>query len=351
MRRLCAAVLAVCTLTGCSAQLREPYRRQADDLALLRVVGVDASDGGVKVTAAADGVGDEPGEVLSAQSETMAGAMHATREQGERYVFYGHADRLLLGEELAVQGIGSVLDGLARDGELGSDCRLWVVLGRASQVVGAVSGLSRRLEQMERDVNVPSAGDAMSVLAREGSLWLPALTVTEEEGQALLRPAGYAVVRNGLLVGCTDSEGAQGLELLTGAAEGGTLELPVPAVGVVSLRLERVRVDCDPVFTDGVLSGLEIVCRLTARVAQTPASLRPEDVEWLVYEMEWQQGECLARVLEQAQYWDADFLGLEYRTRRADPARAAEISRQWPRVFRDLDIRVRAQGTVEWPTA
>ena len=57
------------------------------------------------------------------------------------------------------------------------------------------------------------------------------------------------------------------------------------------------------------------------------------------------------RVLEQAQYWDADFLGLEYRARQATPSRAAALSQQWPQVFRDLDIRVSAQGTVERPSA
>ena len=351
MRRLCAALLAACALTGCSARLREPYRRQMDDLALLRVVGVDAADNGVALTVAADGVDGGQGEVLRAQSATLAGAMRATREQGERYVFYGHVDRLLLGEELTGQGIGPVLDCLARDSELGPDCRLWVVRGRAEQAVGAVNGLSRRLEQLERGVEVPSAGDAMGVLAREGSLWLPALEAVEQDGQATLQPAGYAIVRKGLLVGGTDREGSQGLELFTGAAQGKVMELTVPGVGVVSLSLEQAQVDCRPRFADDVLVGLEVVCRLTARVAQTPATLRPEDMEWLVYELEWQQGKCLARVLEQAQHWDADFLGLEYRARQARPSRAAELSRQWPQVFRDLDIRVRAQGTVQRPSA
>lgn len=351
MKRLCAAVLAACALTGCSARWSEPYRRQTDDLALLRVVGVDAADNGVALTVAADGVGGGQGEVLSAQGATLAGAMHATREQGERYVFYGHVDRLLLGEELTGQGIGSVLDCLARDGELGPDCRLWVVRGQAAQAVGSVNGLSRRLEQLERGVDVPSAGDAMGVLAREGSLWIPALEAIERNGQTSLQPAGYAIVRKGLLVGCTDPEGSQGLELFTGAARGKVVELTVSGVGMVGLSLDRVQVDCRPNFADGVLVGLEVVCHLTARVAQTPVSLRPEDLEWLVYELEWQQGKCLARVLEQAQHWDADFLGLEYRARQVYPFRAAELSRQWPQMFRDLDIRVSAQGTVEWPSA
>ena len=191
----------------------------------------------------------------------------------------------------------------------------------------------------------------MSVLAREGSLWLPALEVVELDGQTSLQSGGYAIVRKGLLVGCTDPEGSQGLELFTGAVQGEVVELMVPDVGVVSLSLEQVRVDCRPRFTDNVLVGLEVVCHLTARVAQTPVPLRPEDMEWLVYELEWQQGKCLARVLEQAQHWDADFLELECRVRQANPSRAAELSRQWPQAFRDLDIRVRVQGAVRRPSA
>lgn len=351
MRRVCAVAVSLCLLSGCSAHIWEPYRRQMDDISLLRVVGVDAGDAGVELTAAADPVGEAVGEVLTAQGETLAGAMYATRRQADRYVFYGHVDRLLLGQEQATRGIGPILDCLARDPELGPDCRLWVVRGRAAHVVNGEKGLSRRLEQMERDMDVPGAGDAMGVLAREGSMWLPALDVVEGNGQTQLQPAGYAVLRNGLLVGYTDSEGSGGLELFTGGAQGKVVELTVPEVGAVGLTLGQVRLKCQPRFAGGRLTGLDVVCEITARVAQTPVPLDEGDLAWLVYELEWQQGRCLARVLEQAQYWDADFVGLEHRARWGECARSAEISRQWSEVFRDLDIHVSVRGKVERPLA
>lgn len=343
MRRVWASALCLCLLTGCSARLQEPYRRQMDDLSLLRVAGVDAAAVGVELTAAADGAG----EVLRAQKETLAGALRATREQGERGAFYGHVDRLLLGEELAGQGIAPVLDCLARDAELGADCRLWVVRGAAAQAVEQVSGLPARLEQLERGRDVPGAVDAMGVLAREGSLWLPALAV--EEGD--VRSAGYAVVRKGLLVGYTDPEGTLGLELFTGSAAGRVAEVTVPGEGAVSLSLQQVRITCQPHFSAQTLTGLDVVCRISARVAQTAAALDQEAMDWLVYELEWQLGKGLVRVLEQAQHWDADFVGLEGRVRAAQPSRAALVTRQWAQVFRDLDIRVTALGAVEPPSA
>lgn len=346
MKRFCVMLLAALTLSGCSARWNEPYRRQMDDLALLGVVGVDRAADEVELTAA-----DEAGERLSARSATLTGVMSATRDQGEHYVFYGHVDRLLLGETLVERGLAPVLDGIARDRELGSDVRLWVVRGQASRVVMSVDGLSRRLEQLERSVDVPRAGDAMGVLAREGSFWLPALELVEQDGVSRVHPAGYAVVRKGLLVGYTDREGTQGLDLLTGAAEGAVTELNVPEVGAIGLRLERSRVDVCPRFEGERLVGLDVVCRLSARVAQTAVPLDGEDMEQIVYELEWQQGRCLACVLEQAQYWDADFAGLEYRARKGRPSRSAELSRQWAQVFRDLDIRVRMEATVEQPSA
>lgn len=344
MRRVWVSALCLCLLTGCSARLREPYRRQMDDLSLLRVAGVDAVAAGVELTAAADAAG----EVLRAQRETLAGALRATREQGERGAFYGHVDRLLLGEALAGQGVAPVLDCLARDAELGSDCRLWVVRGAAAQAVEQVSGLPARLEQLERGMNVPGAVDAMGVLAREGSLWLPALTV-EEGGDVC--SAGYAVVRKGLLVGYTDPEGTQGLELFTGGAIGRVVEVTVPRVGAVSLSLQRVNIACRAHVSGQTLTGLDVVCRVSARVAQTAAPLDREAMDWLVYELEWKLGKCLVRVLEQAQHWDADFVGLEGRVRAAQPSRAALVTRQWAQVFRDLDIRVTALGAVEPPSA
>ena len=125
---LCAAsplpaILALCLLlTGCSGL---PTAREMGDMALLRTLGVDPSPAGVSVTGStgprAKGLqGDrEPALTLSADRESLSGACLAMQGQSDSFVFFGYVDQLLVGEELAKEGVRPVLDYFSRDAELG----------------------------------------------------------------------------------------------------------------------------------------------------------------------------------------------------------------------------------------
>ena len=104
-------------------------------MALLRTLGVDGAGEGLEVTAS---TGPRPrglqGEgqaalTLSARAPSLSGALLALQGVSESYVFFGYVDQLLLGEELARQGIEPVLEFFARDVELSLGTQLWLVRG------------------------------------------------------------------------------------------------------------------------------------------------------------------------------------------------------------------------------
>lgn len=80
--------------------------------------------------------------------------------------------------------------------------------------------------------------------------------------------AGYAILRNGALAGWTGEEGALGADLLTGDAPGRILEFAAPSLAQTALRLTEVKTELTPSFTDGVLAGLAVTCRIEAQVAE-----------------------------------------------------------------------------------
>ena len=194
----------------------------------------------------------------------------------------------------------------------------------------------------------------MTVLARGGSTYLPALELLNARegdggggGEQTLVPNGYAILRQGKLVCWVDDETARGIELMEEQVFGQVADLTLSDGTRVSLTVDKVRTGCRPVFRDEELTGLDVMCTLSARVAQTGRRLNETDLEQLQQHLERMEGERVVQALELGQYWDADYLGLERRAQMARPDRKSAVQEQWEEAFRSLNIRVEVRGTVE----
>ena len=359
---VCAMLLTM--LTGCGSRGWLPYAREMGDTALLRTMGLDGSGERLELTVSTGSrSGGQEALVLSAFGESIPAAALAVQSLGDSYVYYGHVDQLLLGEEVAVRGVGPVVDYLAREAELGLGVQLWAVRGgTAGQAIRTAGsrGAPERLAQLNTDselgaANISrSAAELMTVLARGGSTYLPALELLNARegdggggGEQTLVPNGYAILRQGKLVCWVDDETARGIELMEEQVFGQVADLTLSDGTRVSLTVDKVRTGCRPVFRDEELTGLDVMCTLSARVAQTGRRLNETDLEQLQQHLERMEGERVVQALELGQYWDADYLGLERRAQMARPDRKSAVQEQWEEVFRSLNIRVEVRGTVE----
>lgn len=364
MKVVLACVLSLTLLTGCGGRSWLPYAREMGDTALVRTLGLDDAGGLVELTVSTgDGSGGEEALVLSAQGPSIPSAALGVQSLGDSYVYYGHADQLVLGEQWAMGGVSDLLDYLAREAELGLGVQLWVVRGGAAgEAIRAAGtrGASERLAQLNTDSQLGAANinrtaaQLMAVLARQGSTYLPALNLTparagdgEEGAEKVLRPGGYAILRQGRLVCWAEGDAARGVELMEEQVFGQVVDLTVSDGTKVSLTLTGADTACRPVFRSGELVGLDVMCRVTARVAQTPRKLTQDELMQLQQKLEWMLGERVVQVLELAQHWDADYLWLERRVQMARPDQKTAIQEQWQQAFRALDIRVEVQGKVE----
>ena len=362
MKAVVAGLAALVLLTGCSARAGLPYAREMGEMALMRAMGLDRTEDGVELTVAAAETGDKEALVLSARGVSLPAASLAVQSLGSRYVYYGHVDQLLLSENMAVEGLGGLMDYLAREPELGLGVQLWVVrAGSAGQAIRGAGdqGISGRLDQLRTDGQLGAAGmghsasELMTVMARGGSTWLPALELRPARqadgggGEVTLHPGGYAILRAGKLVCWTEEDTSRGLELMCGKGAGRVTDLLVSGDTGVSLKVTDVRTGCRPVFQEGELTGLVVTCDLSARVAQTERALEEDELDRLQEALEEVEGERVVRVLELAQYWDADFLGLQHRAMIACPWHKAALEEQWNDAFRGLAVQVQMRAEVE----
>lgn len=342
-------LLVLLLLSGCSGL---PYARELGEVSVLRTIGLDTDETGVEITVFAGGQGERT--CLSARGDSAASAARNVQKLGERRIYFGHVDQLVLGEALAVRGVGPVVDYLAREPQLGLGVDLWVMDGRVKDALGAEGqqDVSGRLGQLQTDGRTGSAGirctaaALMSVLARQGSTCIPAVTAAEGDGPAIMSD-GYVVIRQGKLVAWLRDGSAMGYELLMERGTGDVASVETEHSGVVSVELERVSVDVEPEFRGEELAGLTVRCRLLARVAQQERTMDARQLQAVRELYEQLQARRLAAALELSQYWDADFADLERRAMLADPARKEDIARQFKSLFRSLTIRVVVDAQVE----
>lgn len=364
MKGLLVWMMMLSLLSGCSGRGLLPYAREMGDTALMRTVGLDVWGDGVLLSASTgERAGGEKPLTLSASGSSVPAAALAVQCLGDSYVYYGHVDRLLVGEEQAVRGLEPLIDYLAREPQLGLGVQLWVVYGgtaaQAMEQAGA-GGVSQRLDQLNTDGELGSANlgrsaaQLMSVLARQGSTFLPALSLLPpregdggEGGERTLVPDGYAVLRQGRLVCRTDPEVSRGIELMEGENGGSVVDLTLADGTRVSLVTQDARTTCRPEFRAGELAEVTVDCDVNVRVAQTGRRLKESELEELGQRLERLLGERMVRALELSQYWDADFLDLERRLQLSCPHKKRDIQEQWAHVFRALGLRVEVHTRIE----
>lgn len=340
MRRAIAvpALLLSVLLTGCG-QL--PYPREMEDMALLRTMGVDGGGDALTVTVStgprARGLqGDrEPALVLSAQGGSLSAAALTLQSLSDSYVFFGYVDQLLLGEDLARDGVSPVLDYFARDVELGLGARIWVVRGTARGAVesGGDQGVDSRLTTLctdgEMGVSAISRrmGEVYADLLEQGSSYVPALTVMEGEGAALV-DGGYAVLKGDRLAGFLEGEEARGLELLAGKPSAHVLEETVGGEPV-TVRVSGGSAACR--LTDE--GGLSLTCRVTARLTEHSRPLTGEELEELEQRVRLREEARVRGTLDRLRGWEADCLGLGAKGALTAPGVWSRVREDWGRTF------------------
>ena len=350
MRRglaLALAAAALLTLSGCG----DPADRVArmEDLALLRVLAVDRGEEGVAVTAATGETSQQPALLLQAVGRTAIAACLAIRGDGTAYPSYTHLDQMLVGEELALEGLDDLLDSLSRDRELRLSSRLWLVRGRASDALtDETAGRTvERLSMLEEMAGVGSndadrtVGDVIIAARRSGDTFLPALTLS---GEGNLLAAGYGVLKDRRLVCYLEGDLSKGVDLILGITTDDVVELPLPDGQPAAVRLNGVRSAVSGIYKEGTLSAIRVTCRLTGTAAQLPPGWgRSEETMDVLEEVtaDW-AADCIARSIAMMQSVEADPLELCRRIGARAPWRWEGLREQWEAVFPGLDVRVDA---------
>ncbi len=349
---LAAALLIL--LSGCGdAGVRDvTVAREIEDLELIRTIGVDKAEDGVRVTLASareltSGEGERGGEavVLSQSAGTVSQAAARMQSFGSKSVFYGHIGSCLVGEDLAREGIRDYLDYVERNPEMRLETELYVVRsGTANGAIAAMTGtgydINERLEFLQENADLAADTHPVTVRTflvrteRSGSTVCPALRLTEHregdgaKGDYALRPDGYAVLTDGRLRGYLDGEAAYGTVLLMNEFAEDVVTVTAPGGVRVALTVSDCRTRVRPEFDgDGNLTALRVAARIRAGVDEVEGRLDLQSrsvLDALSRSLEALERSRMEAALGPAGDWDADCFGLGARAALAAPFRWRE---------------------------
>ena len=336
-RTLCVLLAALCALLSACAG-REP-----DDLSVVRLLSLDRAGKGY--TAAAFPLAIEEGDrfAVSGSGESTAEALMALTAEESGSAFLGHTEHVVLGESYGENGIGELLSCAVLGDTLRPDSYLWTALAGSGADWASSSGGDRGAETLnrltgssgEKSVVSVTAAQAATALRQNGAVLLPALA---PDGA---KTAGYAVFSRGMLTGTLEGDASLGAELLLEEPCGQTMEVHGRAV-----RLTGVKVTVTPLWNGGEFSGVEIFCRVKARMG-SGKTLSAEEREALEL--------AAARVAETRilaatgalKELDADGAGWKHKALERTFWKADELEEAWPERLSELNIRVRVSVQAE----
>lgn len=251
--RVCITCLVfTLLLTGCWD------RTEVNDLAIIKAVAVDKTESGLLLTMRVFSPkkgktgGSENGmmtELFAAEGSSIAVAARNLQRKLSRRLFWAHAGPLIIGEELAREGVLSVIDFWSRFSEPRLSTYVIIAPGEAQDLIKATPTLERILSEALREIinmnhAVPTRmRDFLGALRTAGDNpvaprfeRVPAVTGAPETE---VRATGTAVFRQDRLVGWMDPEETTGLLFLRDNLQSALIPVRLPGDRTATVRIIR----------------------------------------------------------------------------------------------------------------
>lgn len=172
-RRIALAALLALLLAGCGPAGREP-----DELALVRVLGVDGR-GPVKLTAVCGGTDQRDGSRGDCQGDDLLGALALLPWSGREELSLTSVSYLIVGEDTDLR---TMLFTVLEDEELGTSATVWLSSEGAGALLAKCEDPASYLALLtQRGAPAPTVAQALAALCTDGRVVLPVLTGKDGE--------------------------------------------------------------------------------------------------------------------------------------------------------------------------
>ncbi len=371
MKRLICTVLALCCplLSACGG-IDSNYR-EVEQLLVIQAMGFDEADGGVTLSVSS-GSGGMGGQSEASQENVRMKASAATLPVAQELIedhsaseelFFDHTSYIVIGKSALESSVAPYIDHIERSDSFRLDVPVFaavhgsaedIIIGTGNADYDSVSVLS----SVERNVEsrgiarVYSAGEIAANINANGSALICAVrTVDAKEvmpdarsGETTAVFDGYAVLRDGSLVGAISADDALAVELLLSRSGPSLLELTADDC-TATLRLSDCSCEIEPVYGDDAsLCALNVRLAVNADLCEYRGSLRLGALEGAL------KLDILSRtrsVLELSRELSCDFLQLGTLLQSHDPFALRFTARDLQQMLPQLNIYIYVETDIK----
>lgn len=373
-------------LTGCWD------KRELNELAITLALGIDKVEGEdeYEVTAQVvvpsavsmkDGTGGATVTLFTENGETVYEALRRMTKVSPRKIYPGHLQMLIIGEELAKEGIGESLDLLARDWELRPD--FYVVVAKdvtAREILNVTTDLeSIPASKMFAGLKVSekawagTTGVTLDELivnlisdGKEAVLTGIQLTGNKQIGstqqniESISKPAqiqydNLAVFKEDRLMGWLTEQDSRGYSGITNTVKSTVTSISCPNEGKSTIEVTNFHSKVEGNIVHGK-PEVNIHTKAEGKVGEVRCKIdlkNPETIQELEKNYEKEATRIINETIDVLQEeYQSDIFGFGEAIHRANPEEWNKIKENWDEEFSDLtvnvkvDMKIRLTGTV-----
>lgn len=360
---LCCIITATLSLslTGCWNY------REIDQLYMVSGFAVDkAPDGKFLITVEAVDIKTAGKEatfaplILSAEGETLLDAIRNIIIISGRKLYWSHAKVIIIGQELAKEGIIPILDLISRDPEPRLELNVIISKERTAGEIFLLQSTVEKIQGFEIYTMVKSQKSLSkaptikayqlvnSLSLEKGAAVLPVIGFAMNAGKKNIALSGAAVLKKEQLAGFLGEEDTKYLLFVRDEIKGGVLpemKLSEASPKIISLEIFENKTQITPVYSNGKVS-MNIEIKTKAAVDEhgtTKSYIDPENISVLKREAEKSLENNIKNTIRKVQEeYETDIFGFGNEIKIKMPSLWKSMEQDWDRLFPDLDVNVKA---------
>lgn len=367
-------IILILILSGCWS------KRELNELALVAALGIDLIDDEYAISAQVidpsqvsskqSASGHAPVVTYHAKGKTVFEAVRKILALSPRKLYFAHLQLVVIGEELAENGLRDTIDFLARDQEIRNDFTVIVSQkATAKDVLNVLTPIEKipankmlnslksmqdawgstlvvDIEDLVTDLGVHNQYFVLSAIEVLGdkSLGIDQTNVERIETPVKLKFTGLAIFKEDKLLGYLDEYESKSLNYLNNKIKSTIEIIGCPSKGELSTEITQSKTKTTGVIRDGKPT-INISINVVQNVAEVNCDMDLTEMET----MDWinkQTAEHIKKNINQLlkilqKNYQADVLGFGEAIHRADPTEWKKIKGDWQTIYPEVEVNVR----------
>lgn len=354
--------------TGCGA------KSEIEDLGMVAAMGIDTTPAGDYLISlqilkaqkqSSGGMGGQKGgkpetpsdvELITVSGDTIYGAFDNLSTQLGKKLHLSHINFVVISEKVAQSGVADIIDAGLRSHQFRIDTPFLVTKDKASKIIFTktpdnpipANAIKNILDWQSRHgySAVITYLDFANVLASKTTAPVAGVIDrydTELAGETIT-VAGLAVFNKDKLAGYLDAEETRGMQWIKGKVREGTITIPSPEKGKITLRITSASSKITPIIKNEKLV-IQVKVRAQSYLRELDDQLDPMGNPGILKELDQRQNEAIKSEINNALYaaqqnLKADIFEFGQVIRRDYPSEWKSMEKNWSETFPDLEIEI-----------